>query len=168
MQGSFINKSYSNTTNSNQYIVKPGDSLYSIAKAYNTTVEELKKHNNLISNMIYPNQILFIPRKSECLTENVNDNKTYVTLPSETLKDIMNKYNICLNDLEEYNDLDKLKLEGNQMLLIRKKEEKKYHVVEENEGLEDILSKYQLSPYELLKLNEDIIIYTGNKIIIEK
>ena len=79
-----------------------------------------------------------------------------------------NKYNVCLNDLEEYNDLDKLKLEGNQMLLIRKKEEKKYHVVEENEGLEDILSKYQLSPYELLKLNEDIIIYTGNKIIIEK
>ena len=113
MQGSFINKSYSNTTNSNQYIVKPGDSLYSIAKAHNTTVEELKKHNNLISNMIYPNQILFIPCKTNVSYNTVNDNKTYITLPSETLKDIMQKYNVCLNDLKEYNDLDKLKLEGN-------------------------------------------------------
>ena len=34
------------------YIVKKGDSLYSIARAYNTTVADLKKINNLSSNLL--------------------------------------------------------------------------------------------------------------------
>ena len=34
----------------NEYIVKKGDTLYSIAKLLNTTIEELKRVNNLSSN----------------------------------------------------------------------------------------------------------------------
>ena len=44
------------------YIVKKGDSLYQIAKKYNTTVEEIKKLNNLKSNLLSINQELYIPR----------------------------------------------------------------------------------------------------------
>ena len=60
MQGSYFNNSY-NTMK--QYVVKPGDSLYMIAKAHDTTVEDLKNVNHLYSNTIYPNQILFLPNK---------------------------------------------------------------------------------------------------------
>lgn len=42
------------------YVVKPNDSLYSIANKFNTTIEKIKKDNNLNSNEIYPENILYI------------------------------------------------------------------------------------------------------------
>ena len=43
---------------SNTYTVKSGDSLYSIAKKYNTTVDRLKSKNNLTSNLLSIGQVL--------------------------------------------------------------------------------------------------------------
>ncbi len=42
------------------YIVKPDDSLYSIANRFNTTIEKIKQDNGLTSNEIYPETILYI------------------------------------------------------------------------------------------------------------
>ena len=42
----------------NTYIVKRGDTLYSIARELNTTVNELKRLNNLNSNIININKKL--------------------------------------------------------------------------------------------------------------
>ena len=42
------------------YTVKSGDSLYSIARKYNTTVDNIKKLNNLTSNLLSINQVLKI------------------------------------------------------------------------------------------------------------
>lgn len=42
------------------YIVKKGDSLYSIAKKYNTTVDNIKKKNNLKTNLLSIGQQLKI------------------------------------------------------------------------------------------------------------
>ena len=146
-----------------QYIVKQNDSLYKIAKLFNTTVEDLKKVNHLISNTIYPNQILFIPNNSTC-----NTNNTYVTNNGDSLKDIINKFGLNLEDLNEYNDLDKLKLEGNQLLLVEKRKQNNMYECGYNEHIEDILSKYNLSPLEFLKLNENNILKNGNQIIISQ
>ena len=43
------------------YIVKKGDSLYSIARVYKTTVQEIQKLNNLKSNTLSIGQELQIP-----------------------------------------------------------------------------------------------------------
>ena len=45
------------------YYVKAGDSLWSIAKKFNTTVNEIKTLNNLKDDTIYQNQELIIMRK---------------------------------------------------------------------------------------------------------
>ena len=45
----------------NTYTVKSGDSLYSIAGRFNTTVDEIKKLNNLTSNNLSIGVILKIP-----------------------------------------------------------------------------------------------------------
>ena len=51
-----------NEENSNTitYTVKSGDSLYSIAKNYDVTVDAIKKENNLTSNLLSIGQILII------------------------------------------------------------------------------------------------------------
>nr|WP_243154786.1 LysM peptidoglycan-binding domain-containing protein [Clostridium thermarum] len=43
------------------YIVKPGDTLSSIAKNNNTTVETIKNMNNLTSDKLYANQLIMLP-----------------------------------------------------------------------------------------------------------
>ena len=37
-----------------------GDSLWNIARTYNTTVDEIKKKNNLVNNNLTIGQILYI------------------------------------------------------------------------------------------------------------
>lgn len=48
------------TSRETTYTVKSGDSLYSIAKKYNTTVNRLKELNNLSSNLLNIGQILIV------------------------------------------------------------------------------------------------------------
>src|SRR4051794_24121362 len=43
------------------YIVRPGDTLWAIASRYGATVPAIKNVNNLISDVIYSGQRLFIP-----------------------------------------------------------------------------------------------------------
>ena len=47
----------------NYYTVQRGDSLYSIAKKFGTTVDKLKTANNLVNNLISIGQELIIPTK---------------------------------------------------------------------------------------------------------
>lgn len=131
-----------------QYIVKQNDSLYTIAKKYGVSVEDLKNTNHLVSNMIYPNQILFIPKRQD-----------YVTKSNDSIQGLINKYNL------NYKDISNLKVAPNQTIPFRTD---KVHIVRPGESVEDILAKYQLSPLELLKLNEGKWLVVGEKIIIEK
>ena len=79
------------------YTVKKGDTLYSIANKYNTTVDNLKEQNNLTSNTLSIGQILkIIPTK---LTED------YIIKEKDTLYSIANKYNTTVDYLKELNNL---------------------------------------------------------------
>ena len=45
----------------NSYIVEKGDTLYSISKKYNISVNELKAINNLTNNDLFIGQLLSVP-----------------------------------------------------------------------------------------------------------
>ena len=101
-------------TEQNTYTVQKGDSLWSIAKKYNTTVEELKAANNLSSNLLSIGQVLKIPTAVE-----VPENYIIYTVSSgDTLYGIANKYNTTVKDLIEYNDLSSTNLSIGQKLLL--------------------------------------------------
>jgi len=93
------------------YTVKSGDTLYSIARKFNITVDELKQANNLITNTLSINQELVIP------TEN-NTTKTYTVQKGDTLYSIARKFNVSVNDLKNINNLSTTLLSIGQTLLI--------------------------------------------------
>ena len=87
-----------NQTNNNiQYVIKPGDTLYNIAKRYNTNVDEIKKINNLNTNMLKIGETILIPGTSNY--------QTYVIRTNDTLEGIALKYNTTIEDIMKANNL---------------------------------------------------------------
>lgn len=97
-----------NETTDNIYTVKKGDSLYKIARDFNITVDELKKYNNLSSNILSIGQVLTIP----------SNETIYIVKSGDTLYSIANKYSTSVNKIIELNNLNTNKLSIGQKLLI--------------------------------------------------
>ena len=69
------------------YTVKSGDSLYSIANKYNTTIDIIKDVNNLTSNVLSINQVLKIPTST---TSNITNYNNYTVVKGDSLYSIAN------------------------------------------------------------------------------
>lgn len=66
------------------YIVKNGDTLYSIARKYNVSYDTLLRLNGLnSSDYIYPNQEILIPK---------SDKGIYITKENDTIQSLYDKY----------------------------------------------------------------------------
>lgn len=98
------------------YKVQSGDSLWSIAQKYNTSVSQLKSVNKLSGDMIFPNQVIETEKKKPSNT-NSNTTKpnsnnqtttstTYTVKGGDTLSGIAAKHKISLSNLMKWNKLD--------------------------------------------------------------
>lgn len=86
-----------------QYIVQPGDSLYSIAQRYNTTVEAIMAVNQIIDpSLIYPGQLINIPTAS---TPQPAEGFYYIVQPGDSLYQIANRYGVPLRELIRVNQI---------------------------------------------------------------
>lgn len=95
------------------YTVKSGDSLWSIAKQFNTTVDAIKNANNLTSNLLQIGQILTIP------TTPGNPNYTTYTVRSgDSLYTIANRFNTTVDAIKSLNNLTSNILQIGQQLKI--------------------------------------------------
>ncbi len=84
-------------SNNITYVVKPGDTLYSIAKRYNMNVDTLMDFNNLSNNLLKIGDVLFIP--------STNNYQTYVVRTNDTLESIANKFNTTVENIMKTNNL---------------------------------------------------------------
>lgn len=100
-------------TNVTTYKVKSGDTLYAIAKKYNTTVNAITTLNNLTSNNLSIGQILKIPTSTQNVTE-----PTYIVKSGDTLYSIARKYNTTVSELINRNNLKTSALSIGQELII--------------------------------------------------
>jgi len=138
----------------NIYIVKKGDTLYSIAMANNTTVDELKKANNLTSNILSTGQLLKIP--SALLPES-----TYIVKKGDSLYSIANKYNTTIDELKRINNLTSnilsigqvLKLPSDKVSDIEKEENTISYTVQKGDSLYSIARKYSTTIDKIKDLN---------------
>lgn len=88
------------------YTVQRGDTLFSIARRYNTTVEAIRAENNLSSNFIYVGQVLRIPAGPGSSPEPTPaTGGTYVVQRGDTLIGIARRYNTTVDALARANNL---------------------------------------------------------------
>jgi LysM repeat protein len=102
------------------YTVKNGDTLYSIARIYNTSVDEIKKINYLTNNNLYVGQVLRIPEfYFDMDNMELPNYKTYVVKKGDTLYSIARENNIDVNTLIKDNALTSNTLKVGASLKIR-------------------------------------------------
>lgn len=131
----------------NVYIVQKGDTLYSIAAANNTTVDELKKANNLTSNILSTGQLLKIP--SALLPES-----TYIVKKGDSLYSIARKYSTTIDKIKDLNNLTTNLLSIGQVLLIPTDTNlETTYTVQKGDSLYSIAKKYDTTVDRLKQLN---------------
>ena len=138
----------------NVYIVQKGDTLYSVAMANNTTVDELKRINNLTSNILSTGQLLKIP--SALLPES-----TYIVKKGDSLYSIANKYNTTIDELKRINNLTSnilsigqvLKLPSDKVSDVEKEENTISYTVQKGDSLYSIARKYSTTIDKIKDLN---------------
>lgn len=140
-----------NSSNKNQYIVQRGDTLYSLALKYNTTVDKLRKLNNLNTNTLTIGQILVLPIETD-----IDEYDIYVAKKGDSLWSISRKFNIDINDLIELNNLKDLTLQKNQSILVPKQQENietDLYIVKKGDTLWSISNKLNIPVQTLKELN---------------
>ena len=128
----------------NEYIVKKGDSLWSISRTYGITVDELKKLNNLTSNLLSIGQILRIP--SNNIT---TSNNTYTVTKGDSLWSISRKFNTTVDKLKSLNNLTNNILSIGQVLKIPSNN----YVVVKGDSLWSISKKFNTTVDDIKRIN---------------
>lgn len=138
------------------YKVKSGDSLWKIANSYGITVDELKKANNLSSDLLSINQELIIPVKTTTVEpdqgEEIDEIK-YVVVKGDNLYSIANKYNVTVDELKEANNLSSNILSIGQILVIPGTKDYANYTVQKGDSLWKIANKYGVTVNDIMKAN---------------
>lgn len=90
----------------NNYTIQPKETLYSISKKFNVSVDEIKKINtDLTDNSLKIGQVILIPEKLQKKQSKLNSNKNeHIVQSQETLFGIARNYNVSVQDLEDINE----------------------------------------------------------------
>lgn len=140
-----------------EYKVAKGDSLYTIAKRYDTTVAELTDINMLTSAVIYPGQVLLVPKR--VATDYYFEE--YITTVGDTIETIGSKFNVDTVTLGLYNDFGNLRLDANQSIKIPRRN---VYIVKRDDDVDSILSKTNRTADQLLRANSSNWLKTGTKV----
>jgi LysM repeat protein len=104
-----VSGAYAASASASTYTVQKGDSLSVIAKKYQTSVADLKKLNNLTSDLIRISQVLQIPDTSTAQPvvqyQAPTPATNYTVVSGDTLSQIARKNGISLADLKQWNNM---------------------------------------------------------------
>lgn len=135
----------------NTYTVQRGDSLWSIANRFNTTVNDLINANNLSSNILQIGQVLVIPEQPS------SGNITYTVQRGDTLYGLAQRYNTTVNNIIQANNLTSDVLLIGQVLTIPDSEENEitdeFYTVQRGDSLYAIARRFNTTVNELRNLN---------------
>lgn len=139
----------------NTYVVQRNDSLWSIAQRFNTTVAEIKRLNNLTSDILQIGQLLRIPTTGG----NQGSGSTYVVQRGDSLWSIAIENGVSVNDLINANNLTSTVLQVGQVLRIPGQGNTDgnsgttTYTVQRNDSLWSIAQRFNTTVAELQSLN---------------
>lgn len=144
----YIPTNETKSVESEVYMVKSGDTLYSIARKYNLTVDEIKRLNNLKSDTLSIGQKLILSSTSQALET------TYTVVKGDTLYGIANKFGVTVDAIKTLNDLVSNTLSIGQVLKIPSNINNKVtYTVKSGDTLYGIARTYNTTVDELKRLN---------------
>lgn len=152
---------------SNYYIVKKGDTLYSIARTYGVPVNELKTLNNLTNNNLSVGMTLKIPS-----IEEPSGTSIYTVKKGDTLYKIAGLYNMTVNELKALNNLTSNSLSIGQQLKVVSDDNSvdtaNTYIVKAGDSLYSIAKQFQVTVNALKQANNKTsnLLTIGEKLII--
>lgn len=145
------------------YTVEAGDNLYDIAERFGTTVDKIKKDNDLKSNTLTVGTVLIIDDKKkissieECygLDFDVPLSSTYVVQSGDSLYSIAKKFGTTADKIKQLNNLNNNILSVGQEIVIPSValSEVTIYKVQSGDNLYDLAKKFGTSVSELKDLN---------------
>jgi len=144
-----------NDQNSNIYIVQAGDSLYSIAQRFNTTVNQLIVLNNLATTSIQIGQQLIIRQLTS--PPSPPPEQYYIVQSGDTLYKIAQQFNVLVDDIIQANQLTTTVLSIGQSLLIptlpSTPPNNLEYIVQSGDSLWNIAKKFNVTIDDIKRLN---------------
>lgn len=133
------------------HIVQRGDTLWNIARQHNTTVAELKRLNNLTSDLLSVGQRLIISGMEETIPS--EGNIIYTVQRGDTLWSIARDFDTTVATIKNYNNLTNDLLSIGQQLVIPKTEGTITYVVQRGDSLWAIANRFNTTVNEIKTLN---------------
>lgn len=148
--------------------VQKGETLFSIAKQYEVSVQQLREWNNLDSNELKPGQALIVRTDNTDRSQN-EDVVTHKVQKQETLFSISKQYGVTIAEIKSWNNLENNNLNIGQELMIypsdtdrqpkqsivtdQQVQDNAYYTVKSGDTLYKIASEHNMTVDELKQLN---------------
>ncbi len=134
------------------YVVQKGDSLYSIAQKFNTTVDKLKELNNLTSNNLSIGQVLVISEEQGSSPS--DDYIIYTVKRGDSLWNIARDFNTTVDAIIDLNNLGTTALSVGQTLKIPQKTESSLtYTVKSGDSLWKIANSFGVTVDSIIQTN---------------
>lgn len=147
---------------STNHQVKAGDTLFKIGEKYNVTIQQLKDWNNLTGSNLSIGQSLVIKKESGQEQGGI----THTIEPKETLFSISKKYNVTIDEIKSWNNLQGQSLAIGSILQIFPDQSQpttpinqsesggSYYTVKSGDSLFRIAQIHNMSVSQLKKIND--------------
>jgi peptidoglycan endopeptidase LytE len=140
--------------NQRTYTVRPGDALSHIALKNGIRLRDLMRWNKLDNTVIKPGQKLVLwklqPRRAVPTIADGMGRKIYTVQPGDTLWDLAQRFEISVNDLQAWNNLNNELIKPGQQLAIV---DKGVYTVVTGDTLYSIARKFGLEPHSIARQN---------------
>jgi len=158
----FLRNNYNIEENINEedvHIVQPGETLFSISRMYNISVDDLMRINNLTSTVLQVGQRL--------KTKDTHEGFTYTVVQGDTLWGIANRFNTTVEQIIMMNNLGSPVLSIGQELLIPVMTNT---YIVQGDTLDLIANKFNVNKNRIMTMNNltDETLCVGQKLMIPK
>ncbi len=151
------------------YVIRKGDSLWSIARQFDLDTQELKRLNGLATNDIFPGDRIKVSESQPAGAEFY-----YHVRRGDSLWTIARKYNISPDDIKRWNNLRGSMIHpGNQLLLRAAAPGESmvdtFYQVRSGDSLWTIARRHNISPDDIKRWNnlKGNTIYPGNRLLLK-